>query len=275
MSYSGKNKSFIESSFVYSVIFILYFPIFILLLLSFTSAGGFDLTPYKFTWKWYKLAMMDDDLYVSCFISLIVAISSSIASTLLGLSSAIYLYLNPSSKLSKIFQKIQVAMLVMPDIIVGSLILLLFSMLKLELGYSSMIIAHTTAFSSFSFFIILSRLHEISKSILDAAKDLGASIRDIVFGILVPSCKMSILSSFVIVFGISIDDVVISYFTSGFDKPFTVFLYSNFKYGSPQDLVSYSSILIIIVCMVLLVGCTSFSRGYLSSFRMYIKKLYR
>lgn len=241
------NKIFLcEKLPVLIIILILYCPIIYLFILSFTSSDGVRIYPETITLQWYRDLLNNSDLLHSAVVSLIVATISSITCTMVSALAAAYIYLWPNNRISKSINMIQSFILMTPDIIVGITILFFFSKLGMQVGYASLITSHTVAYMGVSFLIIRSKMSSIKHSIIEASMDLGANTKQIVFAVLLPSCKDAIISSIILIFGASIDDVVISYFTSGPESAtFTVFLYSSFRFGSPMVLVMACSLLMV------------------------------
>lgn len=249
------KKSIFEYIFLFVVLFIILFPAIIIILLAVTSGNSWTLHPKSLTMRWILEFFANREWIFSFYVSFIVAILTAIFCLVLGTTSALYVYLNPQSRISRFLTRIQSTMLVLPDVLVGTTILGLFSFFKASLGFISLIVASTTSFSSFSYVIVLSKLNEMDEKIIDAAKDLGASMFDIVHRILLPFCSNSFIASIILIMGMSLDDVVISYFTgSGDVKPFTLYLYNSFKYGKPIGLIVASAFLIVAILIFSVLG---------------------
>lgn len=244
---SVHNKSWLEHSFMTFIMFLLFIPLIYIFILSFFTADQDSMLPTgEFTLKWYSKALSKDSFLESWVVSLIVGVSSALISCFVAFSLSTYIYLWPKNRSGKAMHRVQEIIMMTPDIIISIITLYLFSISKQDLGYGSLIVAHTTSFTGMAFLIIRTRMRAMPYETIMAARDLGASSMQIVWNIILPSSWGAIFTSFLLVCSSSTDDVVLSYFNSGADTvPFTVFLYSSFRFGSP--------ILIIISCAMIMI----------------------
>lgn len=142
--------------------------------------------------------------------------------------------------------------LVIPDIIIGVSLLMFFNISRtVPLGMLSIFIAHTTFNIPFSIFIIMSRLDEFDFSIVEAARDLGATEFEALVKIIIPSMLPGIVSAFLMSLTLSLDDYVITSFVTGpGSTTLPLHIYSLLKFGITPAINALSTILIVITLIV-------------------------
>ncbi len=247
----------LQALFITSVFLVLYLPIFIIIILSFNdSQAGDALT--GLTFEWYIDIFKDESLYTSILNSLIVAIYSTIIATVFGVISAIGINA-VSKKRKKQMMLINNVPMLNSEIVTGISVMLVFTML-LPLfpnifGFTTMLVAHIFFTTPYVILSVLPKLREMDKSLIEAAHDLGCPPIKAVFLILLPSIKMGIITGALLAFTMSIDDFVISYFTSGNGfSNFSNWIYARLgrKNFTPAA-YAYNSLLTIITLVVVLV----------------------
>lgn len=196
-----------------SIYFFLYLPILVLIVFSFNSAS-YSMVWHGFSTKWYHALMNDTDLWLAAVHSIFLGITASLAATSLGTLAAVALFRFRFQGKS-LLQGLIFVLVVMPDIVLGISLLLLFSRSHIPLGYTSLVLAHTTFCIPFVVITVYGRMAGIDKNIFEAAKDLGAHELKILFKITLPLLLPAIIAGFLLSFTLSFDDVMISYFVSG------------------------------------------------------------
>ena len=198
--------------FLLSMIFF-YLPLVVLTIYSFNE--GKAMVWQGFSLKWYKeLFLYSDEIWRAFRYSIFIALFSGLLSTTLGTLGAIGLHWY-KFKYKKYLQLIGYLPLIVPDIIMGVSLLILFVTIKLKLGIMSIFIVHTTFNIPFVLFIVLSRLGEIDYSIVEAAYDLGATELETLKKVVIPMLMPAILSGFLIALTLSFDDFVATFFVAG------------------------------------------------------------
>ena len=182
--------------FILSMLFF-YIPLVILIVYSFND--GKSMVWKGFSLKWYReLFMYSDNIWKAFRYSVGIAIVSGLTSTIIGTLGAIGLQWY-DFKGKKYLQTLTYVPLVIPEIILGVSLLILFATIKFELGLTTIFIAHTTFNIPFVLFIILSRLEEFDYSIVEAAYDLGATEWQALTKVIIPAILPGIISGFLIV----------------------------------------------------------------------------
>ena len=198
--------------FILSMIFF-YLPLVVLTIYSFNDGKG--MVWNGFSLRWYReLFQYSDNIWKAFYYSLFIALISSTSSTIIGTLGAIALkWFDFKGK--KFLKNLSVLPLVVPDIIIGVSLLIMFATIKFKLGITTIFIAHTTFNIPYVLFIILSRLDEFDYSVIEAAHDLGATNRQALTKVIIPLLLPAIISGFLMALTLSFDDFVITFFVSG------------------------------------------------------------
>lgn len=191
----------------------LYIPIIVLIIYSFNNTK-YSLVWHGFTWQWYQELFADSDLWVATGHSLILGLTAATLATATGMLAAVSLY--RYDFFGRNFVNGLVFILIMsPEIVMGASLLIFFTLLKLHLGFITLLLSHISFCIPFVIVTIYSRLVTFDKNIFEAAKDLGASDRIIFFRIILPMLAPALFAGWLLSFTLSLDDVIISYFVAG------------------------------------------------------------
>lgn len=237
----------------------LYLPILILVIFSF-NASRISTVWSGFSLKWYVALFQDDSMLSAAWISLKIAFLSATAAVILGTLAAMVMTRFKPFRGKTLFGALITAPLVMPEVVTGLSLLLMFVTLFGPLGVSpkgmmSIWIAHVTFTMAFVTVIISSRLAELEKSLEEAAMDLGANRLKVFFVITLPIIMPALLSGWLLAFTLSLDDVVISSFVSGPDSttlPMKIF--SSVRLGLNPKINALASLLMLLVSTGTLIG---------------------
>ena len=230
-----------------------YLPIVILIIFSFNNAyRGVIWT--GFTLKWYSLLFKDDKIWRAFLNTAIIAITSSTIATVIGVLSAVGIYWH-EFKLKKYFQGLIYTPLIIPDILMGVSMLMLFVSLKIPLGLFTIFVAHVTFSIAYVILIVIARLENFDYSIVEAAQDLGANWHQIFFKIVIPMIKPAIIASFLLSITLSIDDFVITFFVAGpGSTTLPLQIYSMIKFGVSPEINALSTLLIVGTLLLSIIG---------------------
>ena len=225
------------------VMVFLYIPIVILIIYSFNDSRIVS-TWQGFTFKYYKLLFENREIFLALRNTLIIGVLSTLISTILGISGALALE-NKKFKGRKIFSGLVLLPLVMPEILLGVSLALFFSTLQIQMGMFTVLIAHITFCVSFTIIVIQSRLQGFDYSLEEAAMDLGANKRQIFTKIKLPLMFPGIIAAALLSFTLSIDDFVITFFTSGRGfNTLPVYVEGAIRRGTMTTINSLSTLLI-------------------------------
>lgn len=243
--------------FIVSMLFF-YIPLVILIVFSFNE--GKAMVWKGFSLKWYKeLFLYSENIWQSFRYSLVIAIISGFISTLIGTLGAISLQWH-DYKFKKYLQVLTYLPLIIPEIILGVSLLILFASIHLKLGFTTIFIAHTTFNIPFVLFIILSRLEEFDYSIVEAAYDLGATELQTLIKVVIPSILPGIISGFLIAVTLSFDDFVTTFFVAGpGSSTLPLRIYSMIRLGV-SPVINALSVLLIGISIILTLSTKKFQK---------------
>ncbi|MDR1070017.1 MAG: ABC transporter permease [Gracilibacteraceae bacterium] len=195
------------------VFLFLYAPIAVLMIFSFNSArsrgvwGGFTL-------DWYAQLFRDRQIMSSLYYTIACAVLASVFATVLGTVAAIGLSGMRGLPRALTAQLVYLPM-INPDIVMGLSLMLLFISIKIPLGFLSMLLAHITFCLPFVILSVLPKLKQTQAELYDAALDLGATPLVAYGKVIIPQIRPGIITGFLLAFTMSIDDFVVSFFTTG------------------------------------------------------------
>lgn len=242
------SKAYLGLVFVF-----LYAPIAVLIVFSFNSArsrgvwGGFSL-------DWYVQLFHDRQIMSALYYTLACAILAAVLSTLLGAVAAIGI--SGMRGLPKsIASNLAYLPMINPDIVMGLSLMLLFISVKLPLGFISMVLAHITFCLPFVIFSVLPKLRQTRMDLYDAALDLGASPWQAYIKVIIPQIMPGIMTGFLLAFTMSIDDFVVSFFTTGNGVTnVAITIYSMARRGMNPKINALLTIMFAFVIVLLLVA---------------------
>lgn len=246
------------------VIVLLYFPILYLMFYSFNSAGNmssFD----SFTLEHYISVFTNQRLIVIIINTLAVALISSAAAVLIGLGGALFMY-NVKNSTRRILLSINNIMIVSPDVIIGASLLILFTLAGISLGSVSVVLAHIAFSVPIVVLMILPKLYNMNQSLVDAARDLGADAKTIIFKIIIPFIKPGIIAGFFMALTYSLDDFAVTFFVTGSGfSVLSVEIYAMARRGISLEINAVSTLIFLFVFALVFIY-------YLLSTRKQVKK---
>lgn len=226
-------------SFIY---LFLYIPIIVLIVYSFNNAK-YSMVWHGFTWKWYVELFSDHALWISTWHSFFLALASATIATFIGMLAAVSLY-RYQFRGRNILQGLVFILILSPEIVTGTALLILFNFLYLQLGFLSLLLAHTSFCVPFVIVTIYSRIIGFDKNIFEAAKDLGASDLRIFTSIILPLLWPALFAGWLLSFTLSLDDVIISYFVAGPEfQILPLQIYSMVRSGVKPEINALCSVL--------------------------------
>ena len=248
-----KNNKFLDNLVIALVFIFLFLPIFVLVLFSFNTSE-LNIVFEGFTLHWYKDLFFNRSLLEALFNTLIVAITSTVISTVIGTISAYGLY-KYDFKGKKIINELLYVPIVLPEIVLGIALLSVYTLMKLELGMFTLILAHISFSIPFVIISVRSVLSSMDPNLEKAASDLGASDITTFFKVILPSLLPGVMSGAQLAFSLSLDDVVISYFTAGpGSNTLPLHIYSIIKTGVTPDVNALISLMLLAIFTVLTIS---------------------
>ena len=227
----------------------LYLPIAILVIYSFNASrlvtvwGGWSL-------RWYAELIEDRAMLESAWVTLRIAVLSASAATVLGTLAAVALVRFGRFRGRVLFSGMIYAPLVMPEVITGLALLLLFVAVNVDRGFWTITIAHTTLITCFVTVVVQSRLLTFDTSLEEAAMDLGCDPVRAFLMVTLPLIIPAIAAGWMLAFTLSLDDLVIASFTTGPGATtLPIRIYSEVRLGVKPEINAICSILIAIVAV--------------------------
>lgn len=247
-----KNK-FIKNLFLVLVFTFLFLPIVILIVYSFNSSK-MNILFESPTLYWYKNLFNNTNLIDAFKNTILIAVISTLVSTVIGTISA-YALFKYEFPFKKLINRLIYIPIVIPEIVLGISLLSIYTLMKLKLGIFSIILSHIAFSIPFVVVSVRSTLSDDTKIYEEAAKDLGASDLKIFTKIILPIILPGVISGCTLAFTLSMDDVVISYFTSGpGSNTLPLYIYSMIKSGITPDVNALSSIMLVFTFVVLIIS---------------------
>lgn len=244
----------------------LYTPLLLVAVASF-NASKYGGAWMGFSLKWYVRLFHDRAIWEALVNTLLIASIATVISTVLGVLAALALY-RSKSKLKGIYSALVHTPLVIPDILQGIGLLLLFvtilSMfgdwfketfgIECGLGMTTIIIAHVTFCLSYVTMVVLGRLQEFDRSMIEAAQDLGAGGLYTFFRVTLPIISPGIIAGALFAFTLSIDDFVITFFVKGAgDTTLPIYIQSAMRRGTPAVINALSVIFLLMTFLLVFV----------------------
>ena len=238
----AKISKIIYCSFIYLFLFL---PIVVIVVNSFNAATSKPYLTWKgFTFSWYGKLFQNTSLLDSFRTTIIIAVISTILATCIGTIAAVGMYKYKFKGKSTIDALLYIPV-VIPEIVLGISLLTLFTKVNIPRGILSLVIAHVTFSVPYVIFNIRARLSGYDNSIEEASMDLGANRIKTFFNITLPVLAPGIAGGALLAFTLSIDDVIISYFTNGQTKTFPLKVMESIKSGVSPDVNALSTLILV------------------------------
>ena len=232
----------------------LYLPIVILVIYSFNASrlvtvwGGWSL-------RWYAEFFHDQAMLDAAWMSFIVASVSATLAMLLGTVAAVALSRGGGFRGRLLFSSMLYAPLVMPEVIIGLSLLLLFVAVNAERGFWTVTIAHTTLTMCFVAVVVQSRLRSFDRSLEEAAMDLGCDPPRAFLAVTMPLIWPAIAAGWMLAFTLSLDDLVIASFTTGpGSATLPIRIYSEVRLGVKPEINAICTLIIGLIAILIVVA---------------------
>ncbi len=236
-----------------SLIFLfLYIPIGVLIVNSFNASKSRTVWT-GFTLDWYAKLFHNETIMTSLVNTLVVALIASVVATILGTAAALGIY-NMNSVARKFIMNITLIPNVNPEIVTGVSLMLLFVFLKVEFGFTTLILSHITFCVPYVILNVMPKLRQMNRNLCEAAADLGCNQLQVFRKVMIPEIMPGILSGFLMSLTYSIDDFVISYFTHGASsQTLSITIFSMTRRKVSPEVNALSAIIFVVVLTILLI----------------------
>lgn len=235
----------------------LYAPIFVLIVFSFNDTQTSSRTQFSgFTLRWYARLFEDRYILEALFNTLLIAVISALLSTVLGTLAAVGI--NRLKKLPRrIMMNITNFPMVNPEIVTGVSMMLLFVAAAglfggKSLGMWTLIIAHITFCLPYVILSVLPKLRQMNPNLFEAAQDLGCPPVRAFFKVVLPEIMPGVVTGMIMAFTLSIDDFVISYFTSGTTQTLPIYIYTMTRRRVSPEINALSTVLFVCIMALLI-----------------------
>lgn len=227
----------------------LYLPILLLVIWSFNASrlvtvwGGFST-------RWYGSLFQNEQLMTAAWVTVRIGLISATLATVLGTLAAVALTRHGAFKGRTLLSGMSYAPLVMPEVIMGLSLLLLFVALKIERGFLTVTLAHTTLTMAYVTVVVQSRLATFDNALEEAARDLGCTPTRAFWLVTLPNILPAILAGWMLAFTLSLDDLVVASFTSGPGATtLPMRIYSQVRLGVSPEINAVCTLLIAVVAI--------------------------
>lgn len=249
-------KKFFAQTYLWLLLAMLYAPILIIAIFSFTEAKvlgnwtGFSTKLYTSLFS----GGVHHSLLTAIENTFIIAIISAAVSTLLGSVAAIGIF-NLHHKKKMIMNTLNNIPMLNPDIITGISLFLLFVSLGVTQGYTTVVLAHITFCTPYVVLCVMPRLQQMNPNIYEAALDLGATPMQALRKVLIPEIKPGMISGFILAFTLSIDDFAVTIFTIGTEglETLSTYIYADARKGGltpelrPLSTIIFATVLLLLI----------------------------
>src|SRR5690554_3522279 len=243
---------FLKRSYIYLIFAFLYLPIAVLMVYSFNASrsrgvwGGFTL-------DWYVELFRDRAIMSSLYSTLIIGISSAVIATIIGTLAAMGIH-NSRGWQKRLVMNITYLPVLNPEIVTAISLMILFVFAKIRLGYVTLLLAHITFNIPYVILSVLPKLRQLNKHLYEAALDLGATPAQALWKVILPEIMPGIVTGFLLAFTLSIDDFVISFFTTGSGvSTLSITIYSMSRQGIRPTINALSTVMFTFVLVLLVI----------------------
>ncbi len=246
-----KNRTKLPNLYLAIILIFMYLPILIVIIYSFNENkltaiwSGFSL-------KWYTELLKDKDLMEALKNSFILGVLSCFCAGVIGTIGAVGMA-RMNYKTKGIMEYVSMLPIMIPEIILGMVFLAFFSAISLPFGMTTLVIAHTTFCIPYIYMMVKARLVGMDPTLLEAARDLGASEIRAFWDITLPLIMPAVASGSLLAFAMSFDDVVISVLvTNSRINTLPIKVFSRIKFGVSPEINALSTIMLSVTLIIIL-----------------------
>ncbi len=245
-------RRFVKKFYLALMLLFLYTPIAVLIFQSF-NAGKSRAKWEGFSLRWYAELFRDQAIMRALYVTLSIAVIAAIIATVLGTLAAIGIHAMRKRPQSVMMTLTNLPM-TMPDIVTGISLMILFTFSKIERGYVTMLLAHITFNTPYVILSVLPKLRQMNKHTYEAALDLGAAPSYALWHVILPEISPGVVTGCLLAFTLSLDDFVISYFTtSPMVQNLSTLIYSKARIGIEPTLNALSALMFLALLTLLLI----------------------
>ena len=222
----------------------LYLPIVTLIVYSFNGTGVGGFPPRDLTLNWYRLLFADQAIWTSVLNSLLVAIAAMAISLTFGIPAA--LALDRANFPGKaLFRRLVLLPLILPGIITGLSLLMLFREADVKLSLLTIVLGHGTALISVATTEVFAGLQKLDRAQEEASLDLGANYWQTFWRVTLPNLRLSIIGAALLIFTLSMDEIAVSFFLIGRDNTLPLEIWGRLRRGITPEINAISTIIFV------------------------------
>lgn len=244
--------------FIGIIYFLLYVPLLVMVFFSFNEAKSTSVFT-GFSLKWYRELFSSSTTMTALKNTLILAVLSSVIATIIGTAAAVYIYYLRKKWWKNTLDIVTNIPMMNPDIVTGVSLMLLFVFVGRLVGaanslsFITLLIAHITFNLPYVILNVLPKLNQTDSHLVEAAQDLGSTPTEAFFRVILPAIMPGVTSGLLMAFTLSLDDFVISYYTTGSSfQTLPLLIFSMTKKAVKPDMYALSTIIFVTVLVLLL-----------------------
>lgn len=247
-----KKLSAMSKVYLFFVFAILYAPIFYLIFYSFNSGGSMN-NFESFTLEHYAAVFDDSRLIIILLNTVLVALLSGLIATIIGTLGAVGIVSLKDKKMRNTLLSLNNVLIVSPDVVIGASFLILFTMIGVKLGFASVLVSHIAFSVPIVVLMVLPKLLEMNTSLIDAARDLGATKRDVLTRVILPYISPGIFAGFFMALTYSLDDFAVTFFVTGNGfSTLSVEIYSMARAGISLTINAISGLVFAVTVLIVI-----------------------
>jgi spermidine/putrescine transport system permease protein len=228
----------------------LYLPIAVLILYSFNGEGVGGFPPHRLTLDWYRVLFADGPIWDSVLNSLEVALAAMVIALTFGIPAALALE-RADFPGKTLFRRLVLLPLILPGIITGLSLLMLFNVTGTRLSLITIMLGHGTALISVATTEVFAGLQKLDRAQEEASLDLGANYWQTFWRITVPNLKLPIIGAALLIFTLSMDEIAVSFFLIGRDNTLPLEIWGRLRRGITPEINAVSTIIFMFSLMAI------------------------
>ena len=247
----NKLRTFFKGTYLGLMLLFLYAPIAVLIVYSFNESKTMGHWT-GFSFRWYEALFHDSMVMEALTVTLTVAVISAFAATAIGTFAAIGIHSMKKAP-RVVIENISQLPVVNPDLVTGISLMMLFAFMNLKDSYLRLLIAHITFNIPYVIFSVMPKLKQSSNQLYEAALDLGCTPFEALWKVILPDIMPGVVSGFILAFTLSLDDFVVSYFSTQGVQNLSIYIYSIARKGINPKINALSTLMFIAVVTLLLI----------------------
>lgn len=207
-----------------------------------------------FTLDWYRELFHDTRLLIIVLNTLVIALLSALISTIIGVLGALAIYYTKHNRSKNMLLSLNNVLIVSPDVIIGASFLILFTIAGVKLGFYSVLLSHIAFSIPIVVLMVLPKLMEMSPTLVDAARDLGANSFHVLTKVILPYISPGIFAGFFMALTYSLDDFAVTFFVTGNGfSTLSVEIYSLARRGISLNINALSTLLFVFTMLLVII----------------------